>query len=407
MKGQLMRSIGTFPIFAACLAVASALYFVSQRSYSAEQTVSAQWSLQSSGRAPLVDMIDTHAYQPSAWLVSQSQWKIWFCGGDSAHTMGDSIFYTVANPLTNHAEKPIRVLAPRNNDTAEDGLHACAPSVIKRTWNAGDGGYLLYYECARRIYDRARNFSNDVGFTQICGATSDDGTTWRRLKDGAPLITAAPQVLENCNYAFTGGRHTIDTGRPACSLANQVNNYGAGHPSAIVIANGNSKAIWLYYYDSKGDWMQHGVYLAKSEDGINFGSAVKTNLPNGAHVKYFAGRFGGWNHVFVAATVTGKTNGILVSEDGVNWLPADGSVIDAGLSSNERCAAPGTPEVVGDDVSNLVSLSVAFLSSEGYRGTADQGEKAGCYAASEDRVRGGSWKTFVLLGEIRPVVRSR
>jgi hypothetical protein len=407
MKGQLMRSIGRFPIFAACLAAVSIFYFVSQRSYSAEQTVSAQWSLQSSGRAPLVDMIDTHAYQPSAWLVSPAQWKIWFCGGDSAHTMGDSIFYTVANPLTNHAEKPIRVLAPGNSDTAEDGLHACAPSVIKRTWNAADGGYLLYYECARRIYDRARNYSNDAGFTQICGATSDDGTAWRRLNNGAPLITAAPRVLENCRYAFINGRHTIDTGRPACSLANQINNYGAGHPSAIVVADGNSKAVWLYYYDSKGDWLQHGVYLAKSEDGINFGNAVKTNLPNDAHVKYFAGRFGGWNHVFVAATVIGKTNGILVSEDGVDWLPADGSVIDASVVSNEHCAAPGTGELVGDDANNLVSLSVAFLSSEGYRGTADQGEKSGCYAASEDRVRGGSWKTYVMQGEIRPVVRSR
>jgi hypothetical protein len=37
----------------------------------------------------------------------------------------------------------------------------------------------------------------------------------------------------------------------------------------------------------------------------------------------------GWNDVFVAATVIGKTNGILVSDDGVNWLPAGGSVIDA------------------------------------------------------------------------------
>ncbi len=236
----------------------------------------------------------------------------------------------------------MRVLAPGNNDAAEDGLHACAPSVIKRTRNAAEGGYLLYYECARRIYDRARNFSNDVGFAQVCGATSDDGTAWRRLKDGAPLITAAPRVLENCSYAFMGGRHTIDTGRPACSLANQINNYGVGHPSAVIVANGSSNAIWLYYYDSKGDWAQHGVYLAKSQDGINFGSAVKTNLPNDAHVKYFAGRFGGWDHVFLATTVIGKTNGILVSGDGVNWLPADGSVIDAGVASGEHCATPGT-----------------------------------------------------------------
>jgi hypothetical protein len=386
-------------------AVAAAVHVLAETIPDTKPTVSAQWSLQSSGREPLIDMIDTHTYQPSAWLVSPAEWKIWFCGGDSAHTMGDSIFYTVADPRTNHAEKPVRVLAPGNNDTAEDGLHACAPSVIKRTRNAAEGGYLLYYECARRIYDRARNFGTDVGFAQICGATSDDGTAWRRLNDGAALITAGSLVLENCSYAFTGGRHTIDTGRPACSLANQINNYGVGHPSAVVVGNGK-EAIWLYYYDSKGDWAQHGVYLAKSDDGFHFGGVVKTNLPNDAHVKYFAGRFGGWNHVFVATTVTGKTNGILVSEDGVNWLPADGSVIDAGLASNEHCAAPGTPELVGDDANNLASLSVALLSSEGYRGGADQGQKAGCYAASEDRVRGGSWKTYVMRGEIRPVLRA-
>jgi hypothetical protein len=280
------------------------------------------------------------------------------------------------------------------------------PSVIRRTRNAAGGGYLLYYECARRIYDRARNFSTDVGFAQICGATSEDGTVWRRLKDGAALITASPRVLENCSYAVTGGRHTIDTSRPPCSPQNQINNYGVGHPSAIVANNGNSDEIWLYYYDSMGDWAQHGVYLAKSEDGIKFGSAVKTNLPNDAHIKYFAGRFGGWSHVFVATTVVSKTNGILISEDGINWLPADGSVIDAGLASSEHCATPGTGELVGDDVNNLTSLSVAFLSSEGYRGTVDQGQKVGCYAASEDRVRGSSWKMYVMRGEIRPVVRS-
>jgi hypothetical protein len=388
------------------LAATAAVVYVAVEAFpDTRPTVSAQWSLRSSSREPLIDMINTHAYQPSAWLVSPAQWKIWFCGGDQARTMGDSIFYTVADPRTNHAEKPVRVLAPGNNDVAEDGLHACAPSVIKRTRNAAEAGYLLYYECARRIYDRARNFNTDVGFAQICGATSEDGTAWRRLNKGAALIAATPRVLENCSYAFIGGRHTIDTGKPPCSLENQINNYGVGHPSAVVVNDGNSDVIWLYYYDSRGDWAQHGVYLAKSENGIHFGSGVRTNLPNDAHVKYFAGRFGGWDHVFIATTVIGKANGVLVSEDGVNWLPADGSVVDAGLASNEHCAAPGPGELVGDDANNLVSLSVSFLSSEGYLGTADQGQKAGCYAASEDRVRGGSWKTYIMRGEIKPIVR--
>ncbi len=63
-------------------AVAAAIHVAVEALPDTRPTVSAQWSLRSSDREPLIDMIDTHAYQPSAWLVSPTQWKIWFCGGE-------------------------------------------------------------------------------------------------------------------------------------------------------------------------------------------------------------------------------------------------------------------------------------------------------------------------------------
>ena len=66
---------------------------------------------------------------------------------------------------------------------------------------------------------------------------------------------------------------------------------------------GTSNVIWLFYYDSRGNWADHGVYLVKSEDGLAFANPVKTDLPNGACVKYFGGRFGSWSHVFIATSV--------------------------------------------------------------------------------------------------------
>jgi hypothetical protein len=404
MKGQLMISIGKFPIFAACLAAVSSIYFVSQRSYSAEQTVSAQWLSRGSSREPVIDMPNTYSYESSALQDAPGRWKVWFCGGDTVGRLGDSIFYTVVDTRTMRAEKPVRVLASEVNDTAEDGQHACSPSVIKHGGKSGAETYLLYYECAPRVYDRSRNLSRIESFTQICAATSNDGTRWE--KHNGPILKAAERVLNNCSYTFAGGKRSIDAGKPSCSDANLINNYGAGHPSAIVINNGAADVIWLFYYDSKGDWPDHGVYLVKGEDGLTFANPVKTNLPNGARVKYFSGRFGSWDHVFIAATIIDGKNLLLVSNDGINWLPAGGSVIEMGRATKERCVAPGQGEIVGDAANNLTSLSVSFLSAEGYLGMVDQGQKLGCYSQSEDRSRGSTWKIYVMQGEIKPVARS-
>jgi hypothetical protein len=289
--------------------------------------------------------------------------------------------------------------------------------VIRHSNATIEGGkdlYLLYYECARRFYDRSQKEAPVEGFTQICLAFSDDGIAWHKYNEElwstsgifrkpdtnpTPVVTAAPKVLSNCQYAFTGGRHTIDMSTQECSQKNFINNYGAGHPSALTMGSGSSNQIWLYYADSQGDWSQHGVYLAKSSDGFHFDAPVKTNLATGASIKYYPGTFGGWSQVFVATMVIDKNNGFAISEDGIHWVPK-GSFIPIGVAVDTHCPAPGPGTIVGDEGGNLSSLSVNMLSAEGFLGTADRGRILGCYNASEDRSRGSTLKMYLLQGDI-------
>jgi hypothetical protein len=382
------------------------------------QAPAAEWSNGRTSTKPIIEIKNAYSYEPTAMIdTADKSWKVWFCGGDATGTYGDSIFYTTVDPSGTSARKPIPVLRPQNIDAAEDGKHACSPSVIRHSNAKIEGGkdfYLLYYECARRMHDRSQKEAPVEGFTQICLAFSEDGIAWRKYnaqlwsKSGVfgkpdtnptPVVAAAPKVLSNCKYAYTGGEHTIDMSNQTCSPKNLINNYGVGHPSALTMEKGSSKQIWLYYYDSRGDWSQHGVYLAKSWDGIHFTPPVKTDLANDASVKYYQGAFGEWSQVFVAMTVIGKTNGIAISEDGIHWAPK-GSDISIGNAVDAHCAAPGPAAIVGDEGGHLSSLSVNILSPEGYFGQGEQGPKLGCYNASEDRARGSTWKIYLLEGDI-------
>ncbi|MGH6842636.1 MAG: hypothetical protein ACREDV_11190, partial [Methylocella sp.] len=251
-------------------------------------------------------------------------------------------------------------------------------------------------------------------FTQICLAFSDDGIAWRKYNEElwrkseifgnpdtnpTPVVAAAAKVLSNCKYAYIGGEHTIDMSNQACSHKNFINNYGAGHPSALTMEKGSSKEIWLYYYDSRGDWSQHGVFLAKSWDGFHFTKPVKTDLANDASIKYYQGAFGEWSQVFIATMVIGRTNGFAISQDGIHWVP-QGSDISIGNAVDTHCAAPGPATLVGDEGGHLSSLSVNILSPEGYLGKVDRGPELGCYKEYADRARGNTWKIYLLQGDI-------
>lgn len=415
-KSSGVRRACVFGFFAWLLLVSPVAH--AQQSANQFQAPTAEWSNGRTGTTPIIGLQNAYSYEPAALVDTADQsWKVWFCGGDASGTYGDSIFYTTVDPSGTSALKPMPVLRPQNIDAAEDGKHACAPSVIRHSNIKIEGGkdlYLLYYECARRLYDRSQKMALIPVFTQICLAFSEDGIDWHKYnkelwrKSGifgkpdtnpTPVITAASKVLSNCKYAFSSGQHTIDMSNQACSRKNFITNYGAGHPSALTIETGSSKRIWLYYYDSQGDWSQHGVYLAKSWDGFHFDTPVKTNLVNAASIKYYPGSFGGWSQVFVATTVIDKNHGFAISEDGIHWVP-EGSFVPIGVAVDTHCPAPGPGTIVGDEGGNLSSLSVNILSPEGFFGKAERGSKLGCYNASEDRSRGSTWKIYLLQGDI-------
>ncbi|MGH6839199.1 MAG: hypothetical protein ACREDT_10450 [Methylocella sp.] len=174
-----------------------------------------------------------------------------------------------------------------------------------------------------------------------------------------------------------------------CSRKNMINDHGVGHPSALTMEKGSAKQIWLYYYDSREDWSQHGVYLAESWDAFHFTTPVKTNLANDASIKYYQGAFGEWSEVFIATTVIGEAKGFAISKDAIHWVP-QGSDISIGTAVDAHCAAPGPATIVGDEGGDLSALSVNTLSPGGFFGQGEQGPKLNCYNASEDRSRGST-----------------
>jgi hypothetical protein len=383
--------------------------------------------------APLVHLDGSYSYQPSVIQGTDPGWKIWFCGGTDrgddpnnyGSNYGDSIYYADINiDGGGYYHSPELALRHTNNDADEDGRHACAPSVTIHS-NAlirhGENLYLLYYECSRRFYDRANKMNPLEGFTQICLAVSSDGINWQRYNErswlssgtfsgpATPVLSVSPQVLTNCGYQLESSKFTLDsttrgtdptTGQPTFTCAGRywINDYGVGHPSAIVPADSPDKMIWLYYYNSMGNWADHKVYVAQSQDGLHFHLGHKTNLPNDATVRYFNGSAQGLPNVFIAA-VAGIKNYLYYSEDGINFLPEHG--LELGVVVHGHCAAPGTPGIVADPGGNITSLHINIISAEGYLGTVDNGVQSGCYSSDEDHVgRGSTWQMYLMRGSL-------
>jgi hypothetical protein len=408
--------------------------FVSCNGAPAPSTSGITYSLSYKSPEPLVHLDGSYSYEPSVMQDADPGWKIWFCGGtdrgdDPANykpNYGDSIYFTTVNAESGgYYLSPKVVLRHTNDDTDEDGRGACSPSVIRRSNTVIQGGeslFLLYYECARRFYDRAKEMKPFEGFTQICLAVSSDGINWQRYNEknwansgtfvgpATPVLSVSPQVLTNCSYRVQNDRFTLDsstsgtdpeTGQSALTCAGRywINDYGVGHPSAVAPANSPDQMIWLYYYNSMGNWRDHGVYLAKSQDGLHFQPGQKTNLPNDAIVGYFNGSAQGLPNLFIAAIVIGAHNYLYYSEDGIDFSREPG--LDLGVVAEGHCAAPGTPGIVADPGGNLMSLDINIISAEGYLGTADNGFQFGCYSSDEDHVgRGSTWRMYLMRGSL-------
>jgi hypothetical protein len=157
--------------------------------------------------------------------------------------------------------------------------------------------------------------------------------------------------------------------------------------------------IWLYYYNSLGNWRDHGVYVAKSQDGLHFHLEQKTNLPNAATIRYLNRSPRGFPSLFIAVLAVNAKNYLYYSRDGIDFSPEQG--LSLGVVGQGHCAAPGTPGIVADTASDLTPLDISIISPEGYLGKSDNGVQLGCYSSDEDYIgRGSTWQMYLMRGSL-------
>lgn len=331
---------------------------------------------------PHIDRENQYDYAASG-MIENNEWKVWYCGEDSneERLVGDSIVYWTMN---SKGETSFN-FALRNtlSDIKEDGRHACAPTVFKHSNPyifSGRELYKMYYECSRRFYDKNTDELIE-GFTQICHAISFDGKYWKKYNENiwnsyfeygnsdsnpTPVIKVNQKILDNCQYEFYREKHKI---RRECSISNGVIiNYGVGHPSAIVREINGGQQIWLYYFDSKGEWPGK-VYLTKSWDGFNFDSPIETNLTHNVDVKFFALPFKNYSGYFIATQGIENDNYFAYSFDGVNWTwysnVKNKTSLKIGLASSNHKIAYAQPTILGNKFGIVESSFVNILSGEG------------------------------------------
>ena len=262
-------------------------------------------------------------YAPSAIMVglpsTDSRWRVAHCGQDEVlGAAGDSVYLTpftaggeLLEPWPGGGTGPRAILRFTFTDSREDGRHICAPSIFRHAHAAINGGYeyyKMYYECARKYYDRTSGQVAE-GPTQICHAVSTDGFSWTKFNravwdatytygegSGPTTVVRIPgscssnsecpspvpgcdiphgrcvcttdahcgwgstcnQTINrcsvpvwnppNCNYAIESGKHKIKNA--TCLPQGEAPlNYGVGHPSVVVMKHPTGQQIWLWYYD--------------------------------------------------------------------------------------------------------------------------------------------------------------
>ena len=363
-------------------------------------------------------------YDYAATAMDDGQWKVWSCGEKSLGAGQDAVFFTSFNQEGQYDIPTTRVLTPQDDISSIESLHICAPSVVKHKTSLIENSkeyFKIYYECAPKMFDKNNpNVWQDALFAQICHAVSEDGINWKKWNEQlwdnqfrygdentepSPVRKVAQQVIDNCEYEFKDGKHQANLDK--CI---DINNYGVGHPSAVVIdVNGNEpdgEQIWLFYYDSKGEWSKRGVYLAKSWDGFHFETSVRTNLKNPIDVKYFNLQMGDHPGVFIGTMGMEGDNYFAYSFDGVNWewpnfADNPGGNYDhlkIGTAVSEHCAAPAQAAIIADKHGVSNSWFVNILSGEGFLGAGDGGQELGCYDPKEDESRGSTWGLYLVQG---------
>ena len=321
-----------------------------------------------------------------------------------------------------------QVVFPTGDIADWDGASVSAPSVVRTAHQAIEEGaplLFMYHECSTAFRNLRRGGVHELAFTQICLSVSRDGVTWQRYNEdywkryyrlspvegrlpaahgGTPVIPAVQKIKDDCGYRFNDASEAPhEIGNAPVNLdcfnsggwPNMVSYYGSGHPSATIV-NGR---IFLFHWNSMGDWGKRGVYLAKSWDGLHFEDAVRTNLMRPTEVKWFP-RYG----LFIGVYNNSVHNGVhfVTSRDGVTWdftTEAD-STLSIGRANEDLCIVPSVPTIVSNGQGNLSSEFVRILTSEGYRGGGDRYQ--GCVDPNgiEQQSRGSTWKTYELQGFI-------
>lgn len=339
-----------------------------------------------------IDTPNRADYAPTA--MDDGQWKVWNCTSDPVDSL-DTIWYTSFTTQGIYDVGPQEVMEPSRNNADPWGLHTCAPSVVKF-----NNRYKMYFECAPRVYKLGNKSSYDTCYTELCTAESTDGINWtgRRVLFGINDVIKANIKLETEN-----GKRIADFSKSNLSSCTNLDlNYGVGHPSAVV----KDGQIWLWYYDSKGDWGPGGTYLAKSSDGENFTTVNQSPIEISApEVKYVPSL-----DAFIGTFAPNASNRFGYSKDGLTWAWPDFAYTNGsweikypnmtiGQAVAGHCAAPAQAGIIGNAEGHLASLTrVRMFSGEGFWSTDEGGKKWGCYSAKEDTHRGSTWAIYLIEG---------
>lgn len=428
---------------------------------------------------PLVDRGGTYEYQPAAIRQPDGTLDVWYCTGTSGGGWpGDAVYHSRFDAAGNVLVPPTLAIDHTNLLGSADGQHACDVSVIRHahpslSWPGGSVPatvpelYLMYYECAPHLTDRdptrRATSKRNVGPAQVCLAASVDGVSWMKRQAGLPnghefdpavvkptaVVGRDPAIDARCNLSETEDPGEWLADFPECDYDASL--YGSGHPSAISVPtadpnDGDQREVWLYYWDSRGDAQQAGMYLRKSLDGVTFDPAQRIDLysvdggdldtilwyapglpirPLFGKQRWFDVRIGGRPGVFVAPgpmpVGNHLQNHFAYSFDGIRWVtatqtwPARPDLRLGSARSDDQdpdadgCVAPGDPGIVADAYGWVKSLTdVEILSGEGGLGFTDGCSGPGdvdpphcqtCYDPQENVSRGSTWSLYQVRGD--------
>ncbi len=274
---------------------------------------------------------------------------------------GDDLYTTVNG-------RSRRLILPRTNWLiADDAQNAAAPSVIQHPNPAPYGmpTFVMYYECAKKLFDRDNPQVRLESYTQICLAGSNDLVNWYKYNSMVGFSNATPTAIitfsdtrkAECGEAVSVDRWVWSLSDPRCGEATRGfdENYGVGHPSAISYPN--SALIDLYYIDSMAASPHQMFFRARSWNGIHFFDKQMTNLSGAYTVRYHQP-----SGTYIATANCGGRNCFYLSSDGLNFNRGPYATIP-NFSGVGNVVYDGS--IVSDQWGHIHSWNVLFVSSEG------------------------------------------